>query len=621
MIYHPSLIAIIIFVLLVLAVLGLSVFLARQAQSTRAYYAAHGQIPWWVNGIAFAGDYLSAASFLGICGAIAIGGFDGFLYSIGFLAGWVVALFVVAEPLRKLGKYTFADALDARFHSRGIRLTAAISTLVISLFYLIPQMVGAGTLIKPLLGLPYSAGVGLVGGLVIIIVATAGMVSTTWVQFIKGGLLVVFCGLLTVMILAKGVTTETTWRKGLATEIAAGREPLPSEGGWADKAKVKEDFVRFAEPDGGFSVWKKDGDRLLECQALTVLKTGAKLVGGRPQTDANDLRPVGGVTLAGGSASTGAVSPFGFIDAIADGTVTKWKKTEIAEADGKTTVFHPVTVPGEKMLAPGQGLFSKLASGDWRDRLGFISLMLALFLGTASLPHILIRYYTVKDAAAARASTVVGIGAIGAFYTLTLFLGLAAMVSGVLDPTSENMAAPLLARSHGDIPFAIICAIAFTTSLGTVAGLIIAASGAIVHDLVGSLAKRDLSEGHQVALGRWSAVAVGVIAMGLGLACEKFNISFLVAWAFNIAASANLPALAMLLFWRGTTGAGVTWAITVGLLSSLAWVLLTVEAYVNLYGLPKEQALMPFSHPALVTVPLGFIVLVAVSLATKKRAA
>src|SRR3954464_15241908 len=208
--YHPtSVLAIAIFSFFVGAVLILSFYLGAKAKSARGYYAAHGQVGWFVNGIAFAGDYLSAASFLGICGVIAFYGYDGFLYSIGYLAGWIVALFVIAEPIKRLGKFTFADALDKRFNSRGIKLAAAISTLVVSVFYLIPQMVGAGMLVQPLVGLPtrwagipsFTWGVVLVGLIVILIVVTAGMVSTTWVQFIKGSLLVIFCFILTIMIL------------------------------------------------------------------------------------------------------------------------------------------------------------------------------------------------------------------------------------------------------------------------------------------------------------------------------------------------------------------------------------------------------------------------------------
>jgi len=198
-------VAVFIFVIFVVFVISLSFYLGNKAKSASGYFAAGGQIHWIVNGIAFAGDYLSAASFLGICGMIATLGYDGFLYSIGYLAGWIVALFVVAEPLKKLGKFTFADALDAKFNSSGIQLAAAISTLVVSIFYLIPQMVGAGTLVTPLLHLDHHWGVILVGVIVITIVATAGMASTTYVQFIKGAMLIIFSTILVISVLYKGI--------------------------------------------------------------------------------------------------------------------------------------------------------------------------------------------------------------------------------------------------------------------------------------------------------------------------------------------------------------------------------------------------------------------------------
>ena len=207
MIYQTELLPFAVFLAFVGLVLGVSMHLARRAKSAGGYFAAHGQVGWFVNGIAFAGDYLSAASFLGICGMIAFFGYDGFLYSIGYLAGWIVALFVIAEPIKRLGRYTLADALNAKFQSRGLKLVAAIATLVISLFYLVPQMVGAGALVKPLLGLPHWAGVVMVGVVVTVIVATAGMVSTTWVQFVKGSLLVVVCGLTVVLLLGRGFRT------------------------------------------------------------------------------------------------------------------------------------------------------------------------------------------------------------------------------------------------------------------------------------------------------------------------------------------------------------------------------------------------------------------------------
>src|SRR5512145_3113899 len=199
---------IVIFLAFVLFVLGLSFYLGAKTRTTSGYYAAGGQIHWGVNGVAFAGDYLSAASFLGICGMIATVGYDGFLYSIGYLAGWIVALFVVAEPLKRLGKYTFTDAVDANYNSRGIKLAAAISTLIVSVCYLIPQMVGAGTLVEPLLGIPHAWGVIMVGVIVITIVATAGMASTTYVQFLKGLLLIVFSTVLVGALLIRGLSTK-----------------------------------------------------------------------------------------------------------------------------------------------------------------------------------------------------------------------------------------------------------------------------------------------------------------------------------------------------------------------------------------------------------------------------
>jgi cation/acetate symporter len=214
---------------------------------------------------------------------------------------------------------------------------------------------------------------------------------------------------------------------------------------------------------------------------------------------------------------------------------------------------------------------------------------------------------------------VVGIGSIGFFYILTLFLGLGAMTSGALDVTNSNMAAPLLARSFGEWMFAIISAIAFTTVLGTVAGLIVAASGAVVHDLVGSVFKVELNDSAKVRLGKLTAVGVGLIAIVLGILFENMNVSYLVGWAFSIAASANLPALVMLLFWKGTTKQGITAAIVVGMLSSLAWILLSGDTYKDVYKLDPANAIVPFSQPGIVTIPLGFAVLIVVSLLTKRQ--
>jgi cation/acetate symporter len=558
--------AVTVFALFVAFVLGISFYLGSKAKSSKGYFAAHGQVGWFVNGIAFAGDYLSAASFLGICGMIAFYGYDGFLYSIGYLAGWIVALFVVAEPIKRLGKYTFADALDSQFNSRGIKLAAALSTLLVSLFYLIPQMVGAGSLVKPLLGLDHWHGVLIVGIVVITIVVTAGMVSTTWVQFIKGSLLVVFCLILTVLILARGLTAypQAANAKFMAIPNMAGM-----------RANVDGTLVDHAFPIG------------------TITK------------------------LPNGQEKTGPLGPLEYIATIQNSEMVKWNVDPALSSGGTKYLAQRAT--GGDFLVPGaHPLFAGVRSDSVVKKLDFLSLMIALFAGTASLPHILIRYYTVKDGSSARKSTVVGIASIGFFYVLTLYLGLGAMTT--LAPMKDsNMAAPLLARQFGEFLFAVISAIAFTTVLGTVSGLILAASGAVAHDLMTNFLQIKMTDHGQVRAAKLSAVAIGVMAMVLGILFKDFNASFLVGWAFNVAASANLPALVMLLFWRGTTKQGITAAITIGLLSSLGWLALTGPAYQNVYGLDPKLAPMPFSQPALVTIPLGFAVLVIVSLLTRRR--
>ncbi len=617
MLPSSSTLAIIIFFAFAGLVLGISFWLGRKAKSAAGYFAAHGEIHWFVNGIAFAGDYLSAASFLGICGMIAFYGYDGFLYAIGYLAGWLVALFVVAEPLRKLGKFTFADALDAKFGSRAIKTTAALSTLIVSLFYLIPQMVGAGVLVKPLLGLPQEAGVIIVGCLVIAIVTTAGMVSTTWVQFIKGMMLVVFCTILVAMILCRGFTEKPGDFKKIdaATFAALPGERLVDGAVWSDKK-----LSRIKLGDGQVQTWKQLADGYVLCQTLNKK---AELVNGLKQTVANDLLPVGSILdLPGDAKEAKNLSPSEFLSTLQDSTVLTWPEVRIKDPkEGEVCVYVPTPVKGETLLTPG-GLptFKALKDKEFTvGKLDFISLMIALFCGTASLPHILIRYYTVKDASAVRKSTVVGIAAIGFFYILTLFLGLGAMASGALDPSNNNMSAPLLARTFGEWPFALVCAIAFTTVLGTVAGLILAASGAVAHDIITGLLGHDLEEHAKVKAGKIAAVVVGVLAMGLGILFKDMNVNFLVAWAFNVAASANLPALLMILFWSGTTKQGVAASISVGLISSIGWILCSKEACINLYGLTEKAAIAPFSQPAIVTIPLAFLVLVIVSLATKKK--
>ncbi|HSL85119.1 MAG TPA: cation acetate symporter [Thermoanaerobaculia bacterium] len=624
--------AIVIFVVFVGLVLGLSFYYGAKTRSASGYYAAGGQIHWGVNGVAFAGDYLSAASFLGICGMIATQGYDGFLYSIGFLAGWIVALFVVAEPMKRLGKYTFTDAVDAKFDSRGIKLTAAISTLVVSLCYLIPQMVGAGVLVEPLLGLPHAAGVILVGAVVIVIVATAGMTSTTYVQFLKGGMLIVFSLVMTIAVLVRGLSTapdqggrvEFRPQAVLPAALVDGRlVPADEEYAVEETASARDlEFVKLNR-DGQISWWVVAGDEgrpvLEECQWESRRAGEETVVNGVP---GGELRQVGSLTRiegrSGPEASTGPVGPFRFLAALGapDTEVLQWRMTRIRDATGAdVTLHHTTTTAGSRILRPGMRF--KL-EGTLLERIDFVSLMLALFLGTAALPHILIRYYTVPSPAAARKSTIVAIAGIGFFYILTLYMGLGAMVNGVINPLDNNMSAPLLARSFGTFLFAVISAIAFATVLGTVAGLIVAASGAVAHDLMDRFARITMSEQRKVRAGRIAAFAVGILAILLGILFKGQNVSFLVGLAFAVAASANLPAIVMLLFWKRTTSKGIAASIATGVISSLALIALSPSLYKQ-YGLDPAAAPIPFDNPGIFSIPLSFLVLVVVSLLTKRR--
>ncbi|QEG41194.1 sodium/solute symporter [Roseimaritima ulvae] len=637
MIYDFSPVTVGIFLAFVLGTVGLSFYLGRKATSSAGFFAAHGQIPWAVNGIAFAGDYLSAASFLGICGMIAAYGYDGFLYSIGYLAGWIVALFVIAEPMKRLGKFTFADALDSKFNSPGIKLAAGISTLAVSIFYLIPQMVGAGTLIQPLMGLPYWVGVVMVGAVVIVIVITAGMVSTTWVQFLKGSLLVIFSLVLTVMVLSRGFKVEPGGIDGYALQtlgpltaeqlkgpLIDGRTVLPADDGWEEHS-----LLRLADEGGGYTTFSlvetEQGVMLREAQSVTK-RDGETLIGGLPLGEEEGqrvLHPVGHISrLPNDETETGPLGPLEFFNTLHDSEVVLWGDWTVRHGDGSlTTVYYQKPTDGSRVLRPGEhpkfagirGESTEDPSKLIRDRINFLSLMLALFCGTASLPHILIRYYTVKDGAAARKSTIVGIASIGFFYVLTLYLGLGAMTSGALDVQSNNMAAPLLARSISQLLFAIISAIAFTTVLGTVSGLILASSGAVAHDLLSGYLGWKMNDEQQVRIAKIAAVIVGAIAIVLGILFQKMNVSYLVGWAFSVAASANLPALVMLLFWKGTTRQGVISSVIVGMVSSLGWILLSSDTYKQVYGLDPELAIAPFTQPGIVTIPLAFITLVVVS--------
>ena len=499
--------------------------------------------------------------------------FDGFLYSIGFLAGWLVALLVIAEPLKRLGKYTFADALASKFQSEGIRSAAGFSTLIVSFVYLIPQMVGAGALVKPLLGLQYWQGVTLVGSIVVVIVVTAGMVSTTYVQFLKGGLLVIFSLLLTILVLSRGLNVS---------------------------------------PDGPRS----------QPQRVTIGTDGVKKIDGVPLglgPEQKNVQPVGKILeLSDKKTSTGPLGPIAFLTELSNAKIELSQAKKSTENDKPVVEYVPRIVDGASMMAPGNHpTFQGIRENRWFPKLDFISLMLALFGGTASLPHILIRYYTVKDQVSARKSTIVGIAAIGFFYLLTLYIGFGAMVSGALDPSDSNMAAPLLAKSFSELLFAAVSAIAFTTVLGTVSGLIVAAGGCVAHDFVGGMLGLKLSDAQLIRVAKIASVAIGALAILAGLAFEGMNVSYLVGWAFAIAASANLPALLMLLFYKRTTKQGIIAGVLVGTIASVLWIAFSPEMYKSLYGLDPKTAQLPFSQPGIITIPLSFIIILLVSEMTK----
>ncbi|MGL4460532.1 MAG: sodium:solute symporter family transporter, partial [Planctomycetia bacterium] len=486
--------------------------------------------------------------------------------------------------------------------------------------------------------LPHWAGVVMVGAVVIAIVSSAGMVSTTYVQFLKGLLLIVFGFVLTVLILNRGFDVPNSHgtapgRWSTAAELL--KEPtnteLPPTDGWTGKPYVRVRGV--FEGVEQTTVWrvekrpavegKTPDDRLWRCQTVET-KDGVKLVNGKPQgtkEGEHDFTRTGElIALADGSTCTGPLDPVGYLSTLQKATVLLWGSEEVADAGGTVKVYFPKPTAGAEVMQPGNHpAFKGLRSDKFVDKLNFLSLMLALFCGTASLPHILIRYYTVKDQASARKSTIVGIASIGLFYVLTLYMGLGAMTSGALDVTDSNMAAPLLARSFSPMLFAVMSAIAFTTVLGTVSGLIVAASGAVVHDLAASCLRLEMNDYVKVRLAKITAAGVGVVAVVLGILFEKMNVNYLVGWAFSIAASANLPSLVMLLFWKRTTKQGVAAAVFVGMTSSLTWILLSGDTFKEVYRLDPAWAPVPFSQPGIVTIPLGFLTLVAVSLLTRRR--
>jgi cation/acetate symporter len=480
---QPHLLAILFFFGFIAVTLGITWWAARRTVSTEHFYAAGRRITGLQNGLALAGDYMSAASFLGIAGLVSLSGFDGLIYSIGFLVGWPIVMFLIAEPLRNIGRYTFADVVAFRLRQAPVRIAAAIGSLAVVSFYLIAQMVGAGNLIKLLFGLSYEVAVVIVGVVMMAYVLFGGMIATTWVQIVKAVLLLGGAFLLAFMVL-----------------------------------------LRF-----GFS-------------------------------------------------------PLALFDAAA-------------------------TRYGAQVLAPGQ-----LVSDPWDA----VSLGLALMFGTAGLPHILMRFYTVPDARTARTSVSYATAFIGFFYLLTFVLGFGAMVLVGQDAIRAvdrggNMAAPLLAEAVGGTGFmGFIAAVAFATILAVVAGLTLSGAAALSHDLWVNVVRRGTAPEHeQLRVARLASLLLGALSIALGVAFKGQNVAYMVGLAFAIAASANFPALVLSVFWRRFTTRGAQASMLVGTLSALVLIWLSPTVQVRILGLAKAP--FPLNNPGLVTIPLAFLTGIVVS--------
>ena len=496
-----------LFAIFIVSTLYITFWASRQNKTAADFYAGGRSFSAFQNGLAIGGDYMSAASFLGIAGLIALYGYDGFLYSIGFLVAWLVALLLVAELLRNSGRYTMGDVLAFRMRQRPTRIAAGVSTITVSIFYLIAQMVGAGSLVALLLGIgkgetfagmsqgtAKNVTVVLVGALMILYVIVGGMRGTTWVQIVKAGLLMTGALIMTIFVLAK---------------------------------------FNF--------------------------------------------------------------NPSSLLGAAAD-------------QSGK----------GDAFLNPGL----RYGAGDWKTKVDLISLGLALVLGTAGLPHILMRFYTVPTAKDARRSVSWAIGLIGVFYLFTLALGFgaAALVGSNVIRTANpggNTAAPQLAEelgggagsTGGAIFLAFIASVAFATILAVVAGLTLASSSSVAHDIYANVIRKgEADEGSEVRVARWSAVVIGAIAILLSIFAQNLNVAFLVALAFAVAASGNLPAILYSLFWRRFNTQGATWAIYGGLGVALFLVIFSpvVSGKATAMISDKDFSWFPLENPGVISIPAGF---------------
>jgi cation/acetate symporter len=492
--------AITMFAVFVLGTLYITKWAAKRTKSAADFYTAGGGITGFQNGLAIAGDYMSAASFLGISAAVMTGGFDGLIYSIGFLVGWPVVTFLLAERLRNLGKFTFADVAAFRFAQTPVRVFAASGTLVVVAFYLIAQMVGAGQLIKLLFGLEYWIAVVIVGGLMMVYVLFGGMTATTWVQIIKACLLLAGATFMAFMVLyGFGFSPEAMFAK--AVEV----------------------------------------------------KTGIATAAGQPPAEA-------------------------------------------AKA-------------GFSIMGPG---------GFIKDPISAISFGMALMFGTAGLPHILMRFFTVPNAKEARKSVLWATTWIGYFYVLTFIIGFGAITfvltnPDFLDPKGGllgggNMAAVHLAKAvGGNVFLGFISAVAFATILAVVAGLTLSGASAVSHDLYATVVKKGRADSaSELKVTRITTIVLGFVAVLLGIAFEKQNIAFMVSLAFAIAASANFPVLLMSVLWKDCTTRGAVIGGFLGLASSVVLTVVSPAVWEATLGNPKGSALFPYASPALFSMTIGF---------------
>jgi cation/acetate symporter len=520
--------AIVMFGAFVIATLGITKWAAAKTKSAADFYTAGGGITGFQNGLAIAGDYMSAASFLGISAAVMASGYDGLIYSIGFLVGWPVITFLMAERLRNLGKFTFADVAGYRFKQTPIRAFAASGTLVVVAFYLIAQMVGAGSLIKLLFGLDYWIAVVLVGALMMIYVLFGGMTATTWVQIIKAIMLLAGVTFMAFMVLAQfGFSPEALFAKGVEVKAAL-----------AGTAK----------------------------EAAIAAATASAAAAASPEAAAS-----------------------------------------AAAALEKANATDPAKV-GMSIMGPG---------GFIKDPISAISFGMALMFGTAGLPHILMRFFTVPDAKEARKSVFWATTWIGYFYVLIFIIGFGAITLVMTDPElnaqlkagGANMAAVLVAKAvGGDVFFGFISAVAFATILAVVAGLTLSGASAVSHDLYATVFKEGKADSAaELRVSRITTVALGVIAVVLGIAFEKQNIAFMVALAFAIAASANFPVLFMSVLWKDCTTKGAVIGGFLGLISSVGLTVVSPAVWEVTLGYPKGSAWFQYSSPALFSMTIGFV--------------